>query len=269
MKHLLLLLLSAGALRAAAQPATTSLVDAEKSFAAFSVKEGMRDAFLAFLDSNAILFNRDTFTNGMQLWLGRKKRPGILNWKPVVAELAGSGDWGFTTGPSTFTNSTGDSVLGRGHYFTIWHKAAGGEWKFLFDCGTDGGEEPLSTLYSFQAPKRPGTVATLMQAERDLAARLASDPVGAHQQYLSVTSVLVCNGQAVAITPGQQTKWFRGLPSSIVSTYSGHLLAPSNDLALVYGTTLSGEKGDKKEPFLRLWRHEPGGWRLAAELLRF
>ncbi|TCJ12545.1 nuclear transport factor 2 family protein [Flaviaesturariibacter flavus] len=268
MKSLLLLLACAVSLVSAAQPATSTMVEAEKSFAAFSVKNGTREAFLAFVDSNAVLFSRDSFTNGMQLWLGREKRPGILDWKPVVAELARSGDWGFTTGPFTFTAKAGDTATSRGHFFTIWHKAADGQWKFLFDCGAEGGREPLNELYSFQAPKLPGTLAALMQAERDLAARLKTDPVGAHQQYLSVTSVLVRNGQAVAITPGQQTKWFRGLPASIISAHSGHLMAPSNDMALIYGTIISGTQGERKEPFLRLWRHEPGGWRLAAELLR-
>jgi hypothetical protein len=264
MKKLFLLLSVVSTLYAAAQPATLGMVEAEKSFAAFSVKNGTREAFLAFIDSNAVLFGKDSFTNGRMLWEARTPRPGTLNWKPVVAELSASGNWGFSTGPWTFNNQ-GDTATGRGHYFTIWHKAANDEWKFLFDCGAEGGVEPLGALYSFQAPKVPGTVAGMMQAERDFEARMLSAPLSAHQQYLSITSVLLRNGQPLAITPGQQSKWFRGLPASIQGRHAGHLMAPSQDMALVYGVVFIN---GRSEPYLRLWRNEPGGWKVAAELLR-
>jgi ketosteroid isomerase-like protein len=265
MKLPLFLIAITASLHSFAQQPSRSIVDAEKSFAAWSVKNGTRAAFLAFIDSNAILFNKDSFTNGRTLWEARENRPGILDWKPVVSEMSNGGDWGFTTGPWTFTKKEGDTVAARGHFFTIWKKEPGGEWKFIFDCGAEGGTEPLSELYTFQSPKRPGTMAALMMAEREFAARMLTSPVAAHQQFLSVTSVLVRNGQPVAITPGQQSKWFRGLPAAIEGAPAGHLLSPAGDMALVYGTIRSS---GRQEPYLRLWRNEPGGWRLAAELLR-
>ena len=58
------LLISAPATPAhAGNPAQTSLVAAERAFAALSVKQGIRESFLAYLAPDAVVF-RPTATNG-------------------------------------------------------------------------------------------------------------------------------------------------------------------------------------------------------------
>ncbi|RYY67259.1 MAG: hypothetical protein EOO12_01710 [Chitinophagaceae bacterium] len=267
MKHFLIAAaLLAGSCCQAQPPALQDMVAAENRFAAQSVRENTRDAFLAFMDTAALMFRKNAFQKSYAEWQAKEKRPGLLHWKPVVAELANSGDWGFSTGPWTFRATEADSVTARGHFFTIWHRQADNQWKFLFDCGTDEGPEPLQVLYPFQASKSRGDEASLLLADSAFTVLLRTDARAAHRSFLSVTSVLLRTGQSYALTPGQQQKWLKALPQHIEATPQGRLLSPSGDLALVYGTTPNA-KGEP-EPFVRLWRHEPGGWRLAVVLLR-
>lgn len=266
MKHFLFLAGLLGLLSAGAQSSLQPMIAAENAFAATSVQQNTRDAFLAYMDTSAIMFQKNAFTKAYPEWQAREKRPGLLDWKPVVAEIAASGDWGFTTGPWTFRAGATDTVSARGHFFTIWHRQPDGQWKFLFDCGSDGGTEPLAVLYPFQAEKRRGDESTLLLVDSAYNALLGTNSHAAHQSFLSVTSLLCRNGQPYALTPGQQAKWIKALPATIEGRVAGRLVAPSGDLALVYGTTSKGGSGT--EPFVRLWRYEPGGWRLAVELLR-
>ncbi|MER3472182.1 MAG: hypothetical protein C4330_12910 [Chitinophagaceae bacterium] len=45
----------------------------------------------------------------------------------------------------------------------------------------------------------------------------------------------------------------------------GSGIATSGDLGYVYG---SSQLGDKKDNYLRVWRREKEGWRIALEVLR-
>jgi len=265
MKRLLIALFVLMGSGAAAQPATEDMVGAERGFAARSMAQGMRAAFLHYSDTGSVMFENGQPVNGYQLWLGREKRPGFLNWKPVLSELATSGDWGFTAGPWTFQNrSAKDTVAARGHFFTVWKKDASGNWRFLFDYGIETVKEPQTALFSFQPPRRPGPQTTLIDTERAFSAKFRESPENAHQQYLSVSSALVRKGHPIAFLPGQQQRWLRGLPTGIDSKYLGHLLSPSRDLAVTYGNLFVN---GKPEIWVRVWRHEPSGWRLAFEML--
>jgi hypothetical protein len=51
-----------------------------------------------------------------------------LDWDPVYAEAAESGDLGFSTGVA---GALGQPLLGR--YITIWKKQPTGEWRFVID----------------------------------------------------------------------------------------------------------------------------------------
>src|SRR5436190_24166412 len=85
-----------------AQKGIDGLIQAEKKFAAYSVSNSTKEAFLKFLDSAGIVFDNSKPVNGIETWNKREKRPGILNWYPQYAEIAISGDFGYTTGPWTF-----------------------------------------------------------------------------------------------------------------------------------------------------------------------
>lgn len=62
--------------------------------------------------------------------------PGFaLAWKPAVAEVAASGDLGYTLGAYELTLATSDGMpmTDKGKYVTVWKKQADGQWKVVAD----------------------------------------------------------------------------------------------------------------------------------------
>ena len=60
----------------------------------------------------------------------RPNIPDVINWKPVIAKIAKSNEWGFTTGPITY------SVVGMkksyGSYLKVWKRNHKGKWKVAY-----------------------------------------------------------------------------------------------------------------------------------------
>ena len=121
---------------AADQKALDALVQAERSFSATSVEKGMRDAFLAFLADDGILF-RPLPVNGKKVWEPRPPYSATLIWEPSFAEVSAAGDLGYTTGPWEFRPPADkpDQPIAHGHFISVWRKKAGGEWRVLVDIG--------------------------------------------------------------------------------------------------------------------------------------
>jgi ketosteroid isomerase-like protein len=61
-----------------------------------------------------------------------------LTWEPDFAEVAASGELGFTVGHSTTRRigPDGKPIVRTGKYFTTWQKDRAGTWKVLADVGT-------------------------------------------------------------------------------------------------------------------------------------
>src|SRR5688572_29183700 len=113
------------------------VIKAEKAFADYALKHNMRDAFIRFLDSNAIMFDKGEIINAKQLWTADTGSAGKLLWKPAFAGISQSADLAFTTGPWEFKPSIAESSIASGQFATIWIKTNSGEWKFLVDLGID------------------------------------------------------------------------------------------------------------------------------------
>ena len=68
-------------------------------------------------------------------------RPGYsLTWRPTDADVARSGDLGYTFGvyESRRTDRDGKRVTSHGKYVTIWKKQPDGSWKAVIDIGNSG-----------------------------------------------------------------------------------------------------------------------------------
>lgn len=71
--------------------ALQEVVRAERGFAAMSRKKGLREAFLANLAEDGLVF-RPGPVNGRSAYVGRKPGPELLTWKPSSKELCRPGD---------------------------------------------------------------------------------------------------------------------------------------------------------------------------------
>ncbi len=112
----------------------TELLHADSAFAALSVASGAKSAFLAFSAEEAI-----SFGSGAEMTRGRQAigavfdgfpAGAVLEWWPVAAEIAPSGDLGCTVGEARIA-----SLNHYSKYLTIWRRQQGGAWKFVADGG--------------------------------------------------------------------------------------------------------------------------------------
>ncbi|HKC42128.1 MAG TPA: hypothetical protein VKC15_21475 [Gemmatimonadales bacterium] len=111
------------------------LLAADSAFAALSVARGAQAAFLSVAANEAILLGPP----GAPMTHGRDAigaafaefpADAVLDWAPVTAVIAGSGDLGCTVGEA--------SILARhsySKYLTVWKRQADGAWKFVADGG--------------------------------------------------------------------------------------------------------------------------------------
>lgn len=252
---------------AVAQNGLDEMIRAEKSFAAYSVLHGTKEAFLNFVDSTAIMFDKGEPKNAHELWAARENKPGVLYWWPRYAEMASSGDFGYTCGPWTFQpRTTADKVIANGFYFTIWKKNTAGEWKFILDIGTDAGPIMADTTVQVQhAETRKGVEITMLEAEADFIRLYKMDTVKAYALFSSADPLLA--REKTGFEDKQKLLQASTDANEGHTTFSalGSGLAPSGDLGFVYGkATLNG----KKEAYLRIWRNETRGWKIALQLIR-
>jgi ketosteroid isomerase-like protein len=115
----------------------------EGKFAAWSVKHGMRDAFVEFFADDSILLRPD-IVNGREFMRARTNPPIVLDWRTTLAVLSASGDLGMSTGPWINTSKTDPKApASYGQFFSVWQKQKNGEWKVLVDHGISHGKPPV------------------------------------------------------------------------------------------------------------------------------
>jgi hypothetical protein len=253
-----------------AQKTIDGLIKAEKDFAAYSVANSTKEAFLEFLDSTGVIFDNGKAVNGIEAWSKREKRPGILNWWPQFAEIANSNDFGYTTGPWIFQPSATDTVVARGQYTTVWHIAANGEWKFLIDLGVSNtpanAAREVKKISATKQGKETTTESPLSTVENDFVKLFAKNRSEAYKKYLSKESILNRHGHLPANTATDQQAIIDSTPSLIQFIMDGEGIAQSLDIGYVYGRAILN---GKTENYKRIWRHEKAGWKIALEVLRY
>src|ERR1051326_226423 len=78
------------------------MVQTEQAFSRMAAEKNTRDAFMAFIADDGLLF-RPTAVNGKK-WMNEHPVPPsdkhpLLAWQPAFSGIAAAGDLGFTTGP--------------------------------------------------------------------------------------------------------------------------------------------------------------------------
>ena len=255
-----------------AQDKIDPMINAETNFAEYSVEHGMKAAFLKFLDSNSVVFEKGQPVNGIESWSKRPEAKGILNWKPFYAEISQSGDLGFTSGAWTFQpNSINDSIVARGGFNSIWKKNKYGEWKNIVDLGVNKTPKPniskIEKFYTEQQKGKKGDLESLLESERHFTTTFEVSPKLAYEYFLSSSSILNRNGkQPVKANSSERTDLINNTPAGIKFNVLGSGISTSGDLGYVYGTiTLNG----KISNYLRAWRKEKNDWKIALDVLPY
>ena len=266
-------------------PARVDLIAAERAFAARSAQRGTRDAFLAYLAEDAVLFIPRA-APGRPFFEQQPATKAGLAWEPIYAEVSRAGDLGFTTGPyEARANRDVDSVTAYGNFVSLWTRdPMTGAWKVAVDLGTTN-ERPRASRRLRAV--RGGVVERRAIGLDDGAASGVGDstviPIGADDLF---SARAAAEGTAAAMSlaaadvrvyrEGSEPIVGRDL-AAVALRRSGERLAwhpefsvesQSSDLGYTYGTYSGVTPGAPDEgAYVRIWRRGPDGrWRLALDI---
>jgi ketosteroid isomerase-like protein len=114
------------------------LLQLEANFAADVAKHG-HGAFLTYFADDGVEIVDGGGINDKE---AMRKQPSwpedtTLTWTPVHADIASSGDLGYTYGNYVYSakNKEGKLVVAYGKYTSIWKKQKDGQWKVVVDMG--------------------------------------------------------------------------------------------------------------------------------------
>lgn len=250
--------------------APRSLAAAETAFAAHSVREDMRAAFLAnFADDGLFVRPGHGWTVSNTYLAGRPPPPIVLDWRPQYVEVAASGELGLSTGPTRSTSKADPSAPPRhGQYVSVWRRAPGGPWKVEVDLGIGHAEPWLwdSPLEARTVPAAPPSPATLADAEADFqrisatrGLRAAYAARGARDLRLYRDGQRpVASLEAALAMPAASEPPPRWTAERVESARSG-------DLGYTRGA-YADEAGTVRGHYLRVWRREADGWRIVLDV---
>lgn len=246
---------------------TSKLPDAERAFARYASTHTVKQAFLHFLDSAGLVFNRGTAMNGLASWQKQPDNNFRLVWYPVHYAVSGDNSLGFTTGPYEAGNGTN---AGFGNFTSVWKKDAANEWKLLIDLGTSYNTSlydtisPTSLSFASLTPTLTNDT-SVMEIEQAFITAFETKGVDAYRNVITNGTWLNTDKQHPAHTADQINMQLSSLKPSMKFIPTNGTIAKSHDLAYVYGTIMY-EHG--KENYLRIWAHTKDGWKLLCQVIK-
>jgi ketosteroid isomerase-like protein len=271
-KPLLLALLAAACATPPAVVDPESLAASETAFAAHSLREDMRVAFLAAFADDGVFVRNDGWAVSNDWLRDRPAPPIVLDWRPQYVETAGSGELGLSTGPWKVTSKTdAKAAPSFGQFVSIWRREPGGPWKVAVDLGISHPGDSLwnEPLFARAVPMVPSSsLESLAHAETRFARIVASSGALAGYEALAATDLRYYRtGRA----PEASRKAALGSPAmgkeKFIWTVERMETARSGD----FGYT-RGHYADSASPqktlgyFLRVWRVEAAGWRIILDV---
>lgn len=272
------------------EKALASLVEAERAFSRTSEAKGIREAFLTWLAPDAVVF-RPAPVEGRPVYEKMDRaNPAVLTWEPEVAEVAASGELGYTSGPYVFRPARGAEPSAFGHYVSIWKKQTDGGWKVFLDIGVQHdrpGAPPSAGKVDTPAADKSAKILSPEQRRDELSAfgpKAASLDAKAAGDGLRKALSKVAAEDIRVYRPGKMPTVGRSRIKELVPADAGLVaggthdnraqnqtdMAWSGDLAYSYGTFFYFRRDTKKAEtisFLRIWRKDPSGqWKICLDI---
>lgn len=249
------------------------LVGAEETFAREVAELGVADGFARHLADDAVLLRPAPQAAAQAL---AAPATSSLTWEPSFAEIAASGDLGYTTGPFQSRNADTGEVQ-HGHYVSVWRKH-GERWRVVVDGGSSH-PPPLDLPDRFTyAPPRVHATSADLEAERK-SLRAAEDALIAGFAAEGPRALLAAAAHDLRYFPpasfplsgvGPVQTALLTRQDVLTFTPRGDGVSAAGDLGYVYGeatrTTKPGAPTERGG-YLRIWRRaEDGRWQLALDL---
>lgn len=262
-------LLAASLATASPRADVSEVVAAERAFAAAARTDGANAAFLRYSASDGLLFRPGPTL--AKDWLRDNPIPPVpLDWWPVYAGIAASGDLGFTTGP--YVAGSGERQS-HGWYFTIWRREGDESWRWVIDHGPPtrepapfGRDAPVAALPPGRRSSRIKALATVKAAEAELASALAADARSAFPRFLAPDGRLMRVGPQPAVGPAAWVGLLAAGPERIETAPLGGAASAAGDLAFTYGTARwRRDSATVEGHYVRIWQRRVDGWRLIVD----
>ena len=261
----------------AAEFTAKDLANEEGKFAAYSVKHGMRAAFLEFFAAQSWLLRPEPVN--AQAWVGARPDPKIvLDWRSLRTVLSASADLGFSTGPSIYRSIADPKAPAEhGEFFSVWQRQKSGEWKVFIDHGISHGPIatpdalPTTPLIALDLPVQEGGADTSSDdPERQFIAR-ADAP---YAQVITPGTRLLRDGQLPIDGTAAINDYLKSRPGQWSWTVKLQGTSSAHDLAYAVGnfTFRSKEGAAHKGQYVRVWVRDASNtarprWTLAAEVM--
>lgn len=267
--------------------ALTSLVESEMAFARTSVEKRARPSFMLYFSDDAVVFHPHPvkYKEAMKnVPLPKNPLETTLEWEPLWADVSRSGDLGYTTGPSVRTDhSTAKRPTYYGFYFSFWKKQPTGEWKVVFDVGTElpGPYDGPRVLRSPAEVESRASMVNMSAQEQRSSLMVAEGKFLKLAQQKGAKKALEENLDKEARIYRQKVQPIVGIDSiqayfsnkPFLSTWEPleGSVAEAGDLGYSYGsyTVRNDSKpgDDEKGYYLHAWRRDTSSrWRLVAEV---
>lgn len=258
------------------------LIAAEREFSARSVKNGMKDAFLAFMAEDGVLF-RPTPTNGKKSWEARENPRGTLIWEPTFAEVAHAGDLGVDSGPWEY-RLPGEPAPAPlyGHFVSVWKRTPPGPWKVVVDLGVSHGKPDSGGVGSGALVQGPyhdkltsGSTLDLRKLDGEYSDATRQKGIGSAFAAIATPDVrLHREGSMPILGLAAARAEMDSLPGNLRFLTQGNRLSVSRDLGYSYGIAEHYVIDEKNAlaadslVYLHVWRQNPDhSWRLSLAVL--
>lgn len=257
-----------------------SIVEAERVFCKAAIEKGMRQAFLAYLADDGIIF-RPGPVEGRRWWSERPDRPDVLTWEPAFADVSSGGDLGYTTGPWEFREkSLSDPPSAFGHYITVWKRQPDGSWKVALDTGTSHQKPEGGKPAGIESPSREGAspaeggAAPAADAARDREMLLDLDRKLSLDAYTWVAdeAIRFYRSESLPVRGRQAARTALAAQGGVpVTEPAGAGISRSGDLGYTYGTgeqKKAAPELSERVGYLRIWkrRDRESAWKLVLDV---
>jgi len=248
--------------------ALDSLIAAERAFAGFTATNGIKRGFLAYAADQAFTFDPGPTPIRPRLQaMPDAVPPGEpLQWWPLLAGVANSGDLGFTTG----------GVNTPTRYFTVWLRQEDGRWRWIYDGGIDLAAalpgDPYDPVVRL-APAADGAgspelaLAEVSRIENQLAEAAAGNAPAAHRAWLARDALVAGSTTATLPRQADQDAELARWPAQVSLRRQGGVASRDGDLAFTWG---EARWRDGETPrwghYARIWQKRTLGWRMVADL---
>jgi hypothetical protein len=238
------------------------------------VLEGLKNG----VDKNTIFF-QPAPQKALNYLKNMPNIPDVMSWKPVMAKIAKSNEWGFTTGP--FVSSVIGMGESYGEYLTVWKRNKKSDWKVAYRAEIKHPKASNEAGISFVSPENQKFImqrskARLSQREeiitstdRLMGTVLRADNRVGYDEFLANDSRMLFSGFSPILGKKNIQNFLIKNKIDIKTTPLGVDRSLSGELAFSYGDAkVIKDNWVQNFYYLRIWElNSDYKWNVLVEML--